>query len=180
MAVVKEIKGVRIYLAGLDPQQISSQYQAWMKDAEVLRFLDNPSGDYSLKGLEEYVRQMNESPKDYLFGIFLNDSDEHIGNIKIGNVHSVHRRGDIGLVIGAKRLWGFGYGTEAIDLVTKYAFEVLYLNKVYAGILKMNVGSAKAFMKAGYREIGHLERHDFHQGMFADSIMVEKCAGAEK
>ncbi len=176
MALVREVRGSRIHLAGLDPEKISSQYLSWMKDPEVLRFLDDPYGEYSLESLRGYVCRMNESLSDYLFGIFLNDSSEHIGNIKIGGVNSLHRRGDIGLIIGAKRLWGFGFGTEAITLVTGHAFDVLNLNKVYAGILEANIGSFKAFMNSGFREVGRFQRHCFCDGIFVNSIIVEKCA----
>ena len=43
----------------------------------------------------------------------------HIGNIKIGPVHSYHRRARIGLLIGEKEFWNRGYATEAIKLAAR-------------------------------------------------------------
>jgi ribosomal-protein-alanine N-acetyltransferase len=79
------------------------------------------------------------------------------------------------LIVGAKTAWGMGYGTEALRLVTRYAFDDLGLNKLYAGMYAENVGSVRAFLKAGYREIGILKKHVFYDGHFVDSVMVERC-----
>ena len=66
---------------------------------------------------------MNNSPVDAMFGIFLNDSHQHIGNIKSGNIDPFHRRAEVGLVIGDRAVWGKGYAAEAISLATRYGFE---------------------------------------------------------
>ena len=176
MAVTGYVRGNRISLSALDPDHLSPGYSTWMKDEDILRFLAEPGGDYSSAALGAYVRRMNASPADHLLGIFLNATGEHIGNIKIGNAHPVHRRADIGLLVGAQGLWGQGFGTEAIILATRYALGELGLNKLYAGILVTNTGSRRAFARAGYREVGIYERHWRQGNGFVDSAIVECCA----
>ncbi|MDO8662362.1 MAG: GNAT family protein [Candidatus Omnitrophota bacterium] len=168
--------GERIYFKKLDPDGLSSSYVSWMKDTGVVRFLDNPTGDFNEVRLKEFVSKMNASGRDYLFGIFLNKDSRHIGNIKLGNVHSVHRFADLGIIIGAKDCWGRGYATEAVCLLTDYAFGPLRLRKVIAGMLAVNQASYKVFLKAGYREVGRYAKHRLVNGVFVDSIIVEKCA----
>ncbi len=56
------------------------------------------------------------------FGIFVIETREHIGNIKIGNIDQIHRFADVGLLIGEASARGKGYGTEAILLACRYAF----------------------------------------------------------
>lgn len=55
--------------------------------------------------------------------------------------------------IGEKNAWGKGFATEAIQLVTHFAFEQLHLHRLQAGLYASNIGSGKALEKAGY----HLE-----------------------
>ena len=161
----------------LRPEDVSEDYGSWLEDPEVNRYLECRWRAFSLDDLRAYVRAMNESPKDILFGIFLSDEDRHIGNIKIGNIDTIHRYADIGLLIGAKDAWGKGYGSIAIDLAALYAFRQLNLHKVVAGIYAGNTGSFKAFLKAGFRECGRLTQHRFCDGSYVDEILVERLQG---
>ena len=62
--------------------------------------------------------------------------------------------GNLGLFIGNKEKWGGGYGTEAVNLATEYASQELNLNKLTVGIYGNNTVCYKAFLKAGYNEVG--------------------------
>jgi len=170
------IQGRRIYLKKLDPDYLSDEYVAWMKDPEVLRYLATPLVSCTVNKLKEFVAAANVSGRDYLWGIYLLDSHQHIGNIKIGNVDPVLKFGDLGLIIGVKGLWGQGYATEAIKVATQYAFDKIKLRKIVAGILGPNIASYHAFLKAGYRKVGRYAKHCLFEAKFVDKILVEKCA----
>ena len=171
------IVGERIFLRPLSDERISTDYISWMQDQDVLQYLTGRQGGYSEGELKEYVIQMNKSPNNHLFGIFLEKENTHIGNIKIGNIDSLHKFADLGLIIGNKSLWGKGYATEAITLATEHAFNELHLNKLTAGMVVDNIGSHRAFIKAGYREVGRLKKHVLFKGRYTDTILVEKCRG---
>jgi RimJ/RimL family protein N-acetyltransferase len=174
MRKIVKLSGDRIYLKLLNPRDVSTAYAEWMNDSEVTQFLESRWKKYTIKEIKDYVLKMNSSKDNYLFGIFLKDSKQHFGNIKIGAINPIHRFADVGLLIGNKSLWGKGYATEAIKLVTKYVFKELKLNKLFAGIYSNNIASYKAFMKAGYKEAGRLKKHYFCSGKFVDKIIVEK------
>jgi RimJ/RimL family protein N-acetyltransferase len=164
----------RVYLKLLSPEDVTQAYVNWMKDELVTQYLESRWRVFSLEELKDYVRHVNGSGQEYLFGIVLKENNQHIGNIKIGAINQFHRYGDIGLLIGEKTAWGKGYGREAIELATQYAFEKLNLNKLVAGIYVNNIGSHKAFMKAGYSEVGRLKKHRFSNGEYVDEILVER------
>lgn len=170
-----KIQGKRLHLRALSPEDVTQSYLDWMRDPQVNRYLESRFSTHTLESLRSFVIAMNESPDNYLFGVFLELQGEHIGNIKIGSISQHHRHADVGLIIGAKATWGKGYATEAIRLVTRHAFGQLGLNKLYAGMYAENAGSARAFLKAGYREIGVLKKHVLCDGRFIDSLMVEIC-----
>jgi len=164
-----------IYLEILSPDNVGNEYVEWMKDEETVKYLKTKLTVYTLDILKEYVKNMNESQNDFLFGILLKDSHEYIGNLKIGGINQIHRHGNIGLILGNKKHWGKGYGSEAIRIATRCAFENLNLNKLYAGINSKNVACYKAFLKADYKEVARLQKHLFFKGKYVDSITVERC-----
>jgi len=178
MKADKRIESERIYLRLLKSEDVMQEYVNWLRDNDVMQFLESRTTKYTLKNLKDYVEKISESSDDFLFGIFLKENDEHIGNIKIGGINGIHKFGDLGLFIGKKKLWGQGYGLEAVQLATECAFDEFKMNKLIAGISKKNLGSYKVFMKAGYREVGILKRHACHNGVYVDSIIVEKCRKA--
>ena len=146
-----------------------------MNDEEVVQSLECRWRAFSSDDLKEYIKLVNKSPNDFLFGIFLKENNRHIGNIKIGEIHPIHRFGNLGLLIGENDCRGKGYGEEAIRLATKYAFNDLNLNKLVAHIYCTNKDSINAFEKAGYREVGIFERHRFYNGNYINALYVEKC-----
>jgi ribosomal-protein-alanine N-acetyltransferase len=169
------IYGQHIYLRLLTPNDVSNDYVAWMNDNEITQYLETRWSVHTEATIRAFVQEICDSLNDYLFGMFLNNTDQHIGNIKIGNINQRHRYGDVGLIIGDKASWGKGIASEAIELITRYAFENLNLNKLTAGMYEQNLGSYKAFLKAGFREVGRYEKHFFYQGQYVDAFLVEKC-----
>ncbi len=170
------MEGKKIYLRILSPEDVSQDYVDWMHDPLVNQYLESKYTAQTVDMVKEFVEAMNSSAHDFLFGIFLRDG-KHVGNIKIGGVNFVHRYAEIGLLIGDRDQWGKGLGREAIELATRYAFEELNLNKVEAGIYANNVGSYKAFIKAGYREVGMFKRHRWSHGKYVDEYIMEKLNG---
>lgn len=173
MKDLDKFNGKRIFLKTLDHVNVSSDYVLWMMDSEILKFLTGRTVPYSQQELSEYILKMNESATDILFGIFLIETQVHIGNIKIGDIDYSDGTAHVGMLIGSKAMWGKGYATEAIELVTRYGFDKLSLKKLRAGMVVDNIGSFKAFMKAGYTQIGKTNKQVFLNGQYVDSIKVE-------
>lgn len=171
----RHLSGQRILLRSLEEVDVGDSYLKWMRDPQVTQYLASRDQDETIETLRAFVRNINASPRDYLFGIFIAQSKQHIGNIKIGDIRDPHRSADLGLLIGQRSAWGKGYGAEAIAVATRWAFEELGLNKLWAGMYAENLGSYHAFIKASYREVGRFKRHILFNGRYIDSILVEKC-----
>jgi RimJ/RimL family protein N-acetyltransferase len=173
-----KITGERLVLKILSETDNVSEYVQWMQDEEITQYLESRWKSETEESIREYIQSANSSHNNFLFGIFLKDGGEHIGNIKIGSVNWIHRFGELGLILGNKKVWGKGYATEAVKLATEYAFKELNLHKLIAGMYSTNVGSYKAFLKAGYREVGVMQSHVFSHGEYIDSILVEKLSNS--
>lgn len=143
----------RLVLRTLTSADAIERYLAWMHDAETMRYPEARLAEHSLESLRRYIDTCNAGSDQLLLGIFTPDGG-HIGNIKLGPIDPHHRRAAVGLLIGERDEWGKGYASEAIAAVTTHAFETLGLEKLFAGCYASNVGSVRAFLKAGWTEEG--------------------------
>ncbi len=145
------LESPRLLLRSLTEADAREHYLAWMRDPEVLRYLEARLCHHSLESLRSFIEGCNRSATDLLLGICVKDG-RHIGNIKLGPINDYHRHAAIGLLVGEKDCWGQGYAGEAIARLSRYAFEALGLEKLYAGCYASNLGSVRAFHNAGYAE----------------------------
>jgi RimJ/RimL family protein N-acetyltransferase len=169
-----KIPGKRIYLRPVRVADATPRYCAWLNDPKVNRFTESRYARSTIAGVRKYVKSALRSHANFFFAIIEQGNGEHIGNIKIDstvNPHWDHRVGEIGLLIGERRCWGKGYGSEAIRLITKFAFERLKLIKVTATCFAINKGSAQAFRKAGFREEILRRRNGWFGGKCIDLIL---------
>lgn len=140
----------RLYLRPLSPADAGPHYAAWLNDSRINRFLESRHQHHSVESCRQFIESMNADPAHHLFGIFLVETDEHIGNLKIGFINPHYGTAQLGLFIGNTHAWGKGYATEAIRLATRHAFADLKLWRLEAGCYSENLASLKAFMKSGY------------------------------
>jgi RimJ/RimL family protein N-acetyltransferase len=170
-----KIEGKQIYLRILTPDDVQNEYVEWMNDKKVTQYLESRKDKkYIASELKDYIRSLNKTDCNYMFGIFIKKNGKHVGNIKLGNISKIHRHADIGLMVGNKLYWGKGVATEALKLVTEFAFDSLKLNKVFAGVCQGNTSSFKVFQNNGFKKAGQLKNHVFFDGVFMDAFILEK------
>lgn len=166
------LEGKRIYLREVRPSDVNENYYRWMNDPEVTRCLESRFYPNSLEGLRNYVAGKLGDRDNIFLAIVLKNGHRHIGNIKLGSINWIHRYADVGLVIGEKECWGKGYATEAVVLITNYAFKTLNLHSLTAGCYAANQGSAKAFLKAGWQQAGLRKSRFICDGRYIDEILL--------
>lgn len=125
-----------------------------MNDREITRYLVSDDRRYSAEDLADYIRRANDDPSQFMLGMFLKTDQSHIGNIKLDSIDLTHKTANVGLIVGERRMWGRGFGSEAIETITRHAFTELGIRKLCAGCYHLNHGSISAFLKAGYRQEG--------------------------
>lgn len=166
------IDGEKIYLRGVVPTDVGPDYFTWMNDYEVTKYLETHFFPRNYQQLAKYVEEMTNRADTVFLAIIRREGDRHIGNIKLGPIDWIHRRGELGITIGDKASWGQGFGEEAITLLAKYAFYRLNLHKVTAGYYAVNDRSKRVFEKSGFTVEGVRESHLFTNGTYVDYVMV--------
>ena len=137
---------------------ISKKYQSWMNDFEVHKYTEQKYVKHSLANIRKFVIEKNNSKKIFFYGIFLNkdNSNIHIGNIKIGPINFIHKNAELSYFIGEKKLWGKGYASLAIREAVKIA-KKMGIKKLKAGCYEKNIGSRKALEKNKFKLEGKLK-----------------------
>ena len=166
------IEGVRIYLREVKLSDVNEDYYKWMNDSDVNQYLETRFIPQSLENIKQYVLSMDGKSDEIFLAICSKENNKHIGNIKVGPINWYHRFADISLLIGDKDYWGKGYATEAIKLMSDFAFKILNLHKLKAGCYADNLGSKKAFEKAGYKFESQVKEECYFNGKYQDGIIL--------
>lgn len=161
-----------VSLGVLRPEHVNSRYIAWLADPDVIRFTEI-AGPQTGDSIRAYVLDAGQSSSAAMWRILVKGRG-HVGNIRLSNIRIAHRRAEIALLVGDKACWGKGVGSAAIELVTSYAFKVLEMEKLVAGILSPNIGSRRAFEKAGFHCEGILKSHSVIDGERCDNVLMAR------
>ena len=76
------------------------------------------------------------------------------------------------IVIGKKEYLGKGYGSEAIRVLQKFAFEELNLSRIELDVYDYNARAYKCYLKCGYKEEGRMRQKLFKNGRYRDVIRM--------
>lgn len=169
-----QLPGEKIFLRSLTMEDVSAAYCAWLNDPEVNRYLETRFAVQTLASVMSYVETAISASDSIFLAIIEKATNLHIGNIKLGPILPYHRRGEISFFIGDKRCWGKGYATEAVRLLTEYAFCELTLVKVTAGCYSTNLGSKRVFEKLGYEQEAVFKKQYFSDGVWVNSYRFAK------
>lgn len=147
-------EGARVALRLVLEADVTDDYVAWLNDAEVGAYLETRFTTHTADDVRRYVRHQQASDDAVLLAIVRRADRRHIGNLRIGAIDRRHHSATVALVIGDKSAWGQGFGSEAIDLATAYAFSSLAIVKLNARCYATNLASIRAFEKAGWQHEG--------------------------
>lgn len=164
------IDGVRLFM--LTPEQVGEAYVEWLNDPRVNRYLESRFVQHTVETTRDFVSAMVESPNNLLLGIRSEAMGSHVGNIKIGPLNDHHATGEIGILVGEPRVWGKGVASAAIRMICDIARDRLALRKVTAGCYASNVGSKRAFEKAGFEIEGIRKAQVLCDGVPEDLVLL--------
>ena len=168
--------GGPLYLRPVTLEDVTPRYVGWLNDPEVKRFLETRHRPQTLEAVRDFVAAQLASEDRRLCAICLSADERHIGNIKVGPIKPNHALADVSLFIGERDCWGKGYASEAIALISRFAFETMPVVKLSASFYAANQASIGAFLKAGFRQEGVRRKHYLLEGALSDIVELGLCA----
>ena len=116
---------------------------------------------YHKKDAREWIEQqytwLNQN-LSVTWAITLKDSGDLIGAIGLMNFSEPFEHAEMGYWIG-KPFWNKGFATEAAQVILKYGFDILELNRIHAHHFSRNASSGKVLLKFGMKHEGTLRQH---------------------
>lgn len=96
-----------------------------------------------------------------------------LGHIDLVEIDRRHARAGVAIYIAPEHR-GTGTGTDAINLMTKYALTELDLHQLWAHVAADNAPSLAIFQKCGYTPAGRLRSWIKRRGRWIDAIMLQR------
>jgi len=165
------IKGKSVFLSAVEKEDLP-QLKYWR---------NNP--DFR-KNFREY-RELNDEMQNNWFEKFVvNDKNTIMFSIKdiydqklvgccgLCYINWVHRYADLSFYIGKNNLYvDEKYALEAVDLLIRYGFYELGLNKIWTEIYEFDSLKINFLQEYGFKKDGQLRENYFYDGKWWDSII---------
>jgi RimJ/RimL family protein N-acetyltransferase len=147
------LQGELVRLTAVNPEEDSKLFARWARDAEYLRMLDtSPVRQWSEKQYKKWFKEDLEKgkPDEFMFMIRTLETEEAIGFIELDGVHWSQGDSFVGIGIGEREYWSKGYGTDAMKVVLRYAFDELNLYRVSLNVFEYNQRAIRSYEKVGF------------------------------
>ncbi len=166
------ITGKKIYLRGLEREDLTGPMFQWANDSEVTHFMFMGLKPSSIELMQKEFDVLNSSEKDFVFAVIDKKTNKHIGNAGLYAVNWIARTAEYRIIIGEKMFWGKGIGQETAKLLLDYGFNKLNLNKVWLGVNADNKAGGASYKKSGFVEEGVLRQEIYRNGKYYDAIRM--------
>ena len=166
------IIGEKIYLRGIEKSDIGGNWFNWFNDSDVTKYGSRGWKPVYVEDHEKFYREMSESEHNVTFAIVKKENNEYIGNVSLQKIDWINQVCEFGIVIGEKKGWGKGYGTEATRLVLKHGFDKLNLRKIYLNVILENIAAVKTYEKIGFTIEGKFIKEVIRDGRAFDNYRM--------
>jgi RimJ/RimL family protein N-acetyltransferase len=143
-----------------------------LNNKKISKWLFLPADPYNEEDADKWLafcRDNEDKKENYLFAIEV--EGEFIGGI--GLHKKMEHCFDVGYWISEKH-WGKGYATDALNTITKLAFDELKIDRIQAFVFEGNEASEKVLEKCGYEKEGFLKKSHKKGNTFFNSKLYAK------
>jgi RimJ/RimL family protein N-acetyltransferase len=161
-------------LVRLDPIDCDSESElinSWFEDGEFFRLLDErltkiPTVDTTKK----FIEKINN--EGFIFGIRTRKELSLIGFVALGNINSSTREAWVGIAIGDRGYQGRGYGADAMNIIVRFAFLELNLNRISLDVFQYNNRGIRSYEKVGFKLEGRERESIYRDGKWWDTLYM--------
>ena len=167
----KELESKRLILRRFTLNDAQNVFKNWANDDEVTKYLTWPTHkdiNTTKYVLEQWIK--NYEKKDfYQWAIVLKEINEPIGSISSVKTDDEIKMVHIGYCIG-KKWWNKGITSEALNVLLKYFFEEVGVNRIESRHDTNNPNSGKVMKKCGMKYEGLMRQADKNNQGLGDTV----------
>ena len=148
----------------------------WINDEEVTQFLGSGMLSYPVSSIAErkFIEKfgLSESANEKTFAIETLADRRFIGALGLHGIDWINRHSALGIMIGDKQYWGRGYGTDAMQVLMRLAFDKLNLHRLWLHVYDFNARAIASYERCGFRREGVLREQRFFGRKYHDTIVM--------
>ena len=173
------IIGERVRFRGVERADIP-KFVEWLNDPEVQEGI---LLHYPLSQADEenwFDRMLTRPADERVMAIECKEQEpdrsgeawRFIGSCAFDHIDWHVRMAEFGIIIGEKKYWNRGYGTDAVRLLVKHGFETLNLNRIFLHVFDTNPRAIRAYEKAGFTLEVRERQAEFKHGKYIDVLLM--------
>lgn len=171
------LRNSRIRLRALEPSDVELLY-LWENDTDLWHVSDTLS-PFSRDVLQKYIESTHgdiHEQKQLRLTIEVKDANAFypVGLIDLFDIDFLHQRAAVGILIYAAENRRKGFAADALEVLTKYCFEVLCLHQLYCHIQEDNAVSIQLFKAAGFEHTGTLKEWRKIYNGWKDLLLLQR------
>lgn len=170
------LRGAKVLLRPTRPSDIPRQRE-FFRDAQLAELDSSSLEVYAQIDVEEFFQRPSASGGDtVLFAIDVRG--EYVGYANLMHLKNSNKVFELGIVIGDRRHWGRGYGTEVVQLLLQHGFSELEGREIELTTHQKNERALACFSACGFREQRRIHGATLFDGEYVD--MIEMSIAREK
>lgn len=144
-------EGEQVRLAAIELDKDAETEAKWTNDPEYLQMVQlEPARPLSPNQIKKRYEDAEKEKNWFAFAIRTRADDRMIGLVRMSWIEWTNGTGYLSIGIGEAADRGRGYGTEAIQLVLRYAFTELNLYRLSTLVPECNSKALQFFERAGF------------------------------
>jgi len=94
-----------------------------------------------------------------------------IGHCSLTHLDWIARSAEFSIYIGPPEYSGKGLATETLQILFKYGFNTINLNKIWGETFDFNHAAIHLYQKLGFIQEGQLRQHRYDEGRYFDAFI---------
>lgn len=167
----KLYEGKLVRLVPMDPETDAKLMANWGCNSEYARLLDSdPAMLWTPKQVEEWFLKNDEEMVNFMIHTLADDRT--IGMIDLSGFNWSAGHCWVGIGLGEPEFWGKGYGSDAMNVLLRFAFRELNLNRVNLNVFEYNPRAIRSYEKVGFKHEGCCRQFMMREGKRWDIVYM--------
>ena len=167
--------GRLVRLCPPNPDTDAEMIARWKDDSEYSRLEStDPALPWLARSVKAEMERAIQEDRRYEFAFVIRTlaDDRAIGFIDLDGIEWPHGDGWVGIGIGEREYWGKGYGTDAMEVLLRFAFVELNLHRVSLNVFEYNPRAIRSYEKVGFVAEGWIRQALLREGRRWDKLCM--------
>ena len=166
------LQGEKVYLRRLEREDLNRTWE-WLHRPVVYERI-GVHIPFSHSQQEAWFQNLEQSRNKMVFAICRTENNEHIGNVSLDTIDYRHRNARLSIFIASEEMQGKGYGSDALRVLIRYAFEFLNLHRLWCKVDAGEDHLLRFYGALGFEQEGVMRQHEFKHGQYIDKVLLAR------